>query len=436
MSTVTQASAPSTITERLRPLLPLKHQGHTSIFTSIGQSVLSALEALFSSKLRSFLTMLGIIIGVGAVIVVIAIGQGAKANVAAQLSRLGTNMVTIQPGSANFGGVQTGIGGRPTLTDKNVQAIAQQVPDIVALSPVVTGQAQVVFNGQNWNTRVQGVYPDYQTIQDYQTASGSFFTQADETNNVPVADLGQTVVQNLFPNTNPIGQRIRIRNVIFQVIGVLAPKGNNGFFNQDDIILIPYSTAQLRLFGTSNVNQIQVQVDKSSNIQPVINDITAVLRRAHHLPSWEANDFTVRNLQQILNTAQSATSTITTLLAAVAAISLLVGGIGIMNIMLVSVTERTREIGIRMAVGARSRDVLLQFLVEAVTLSVVGGIVGIFFGFVVAIGISHFAKWTTMIAPASVLLAFSFAALVGIFFGFYPARTASRLDPIEALRHE
>jgi putative ABC transport system permease protein len=380
--------------------------------------------------------MLGIIIGVGAVIVVIAIGQGAKANVAAQLSRLGTNMVTIQPGSADIGGVQTGLGGRPTLTDKDVQAIAQQVPDIVALSPVVTGQAQVVFNGQNWNTRVQGVYPDYQTIQDYQVASGAFFTQTDETNNVPVADLGQTVVQNLFPNTNPIGQRIRIRNVIFQVIGVLAPKGNNGFFNQDDIILIPYSTAQLRLFGTSNVNQIQVQVDKASNIQPVINDITAVLRQTHHLASWQANDFTVRNLQQILNTAQSATNTITTLLTAVAAVSLLVGGIGIMNIMLVSVTERTREIGIRMAVGARSRDVLLQFLVEAVTLSIVGGIVGIFFGFAVSIGVSHFAKWTTVIAPASVALAFSFAALVGIFFGFYPARTAARLDPIEALRHE
>jgi putative ABC transport system permease protein len=251
-----------------------------------------------------------------------------------------------------------------------------------------------------------------------------------------VALIGQTVAENVFPNINPVGLRFRIRNVIFQVGGVLASKGNNGFQDQDDIVLIPYSTAERRLFGRSTVNQIQVQVDQPQNINGVINDISAVLRQTHRLPSYKPDDFTVRNLQQILDTNEQTANTIATLLTAVAAVSLLVGGIGIMNIMLVSVTERTREIGIRMAIGARAKDVLLQFLVEAVTLSAVGGIIGIVFGFVVTIAVSHFAGWRTHVAPASVLLAFGFAALIGIFFGFYPARKASRLDPIEALRHE
>ncbi|MCL4543910.1 MAG: ABC transporter permease [Chloroflexi bacterium] len=439
MSLTTQPHSGSSVAApeaRDRPLPPLTVKGSSSLATTISQSALSALEALVANKLRSFLTMLGIIIGVGAVIVVIAIGQGAKASVAQQLSRLGTNMVTIQPGSTQIGGFATGIGGRPTLTDSDVQAIERQVPDIVAISPVVSGVNQVVFNGQNWSTRVQGVYPDYQTIQDYSTTSGAFFTQADEADAAPVALLGQTVVQNLFPNMSPVGQRIRIRNVIFQVIGVLTPKGNNGFFNQDDIVLIPYSTAENRLYGRSTVNQIQVQVNHAQNIDTVINDITRVLRRNHHLASWQPNDFIVRNLQQILSAGQATANTIATLLTAVAAVSLLVGGIGIMNIMLVSVTERTREIGIRMAIGARAQDVLLQFLVEAVTLSVVGGVIGIVGGFGFIFVIAHFAQWQTLVVPASIVLAFGFAALIGIFFGYYPARTASRLDPIDALRHE
>jgi putative ABC transport system permease protein len=411
-------------------------RGGSSALTTIIQSMLSALEALAANKLRSLLTMLGIIIGVGAVIVVIAIGQGAKDAVAEQLSRLGTNMVTIQPGSSNVGGFATGAGGRPSLTDQDVQAIQRQVTHITAISPLASGQNQVAYQGLNWQTRIEGVYPDYQIIQDYTTTSGAFFTQDDESNATTVALIGQTVADNVFPNINPVGLRFRIRNVIFQVVGVLASKGNNGFQDQDDIVLIPYSTSERRLFGRSTVNQVQVQVDQPQNINGVISDISAVLRQSHRLPSYKPDDFTVRNLQQILDTNEQTANTIATLLTAVAAVSLLVGGIGIMNIMLVSVTERTREIGIRMAIGARARDVLLQFLVEAVTLSAVGGIIGIIFGFVVTIAVSHFAGWRTHVAPASVLLAFGFAALIGIFFGFYPARKASRLDPIEALRHE
>ena len=439
MSATVQTSpdtAPPDVTARPNRLPAITSTGGSSAWTTIIQSMLSALEALAANKLRSLLTMLGIIIGVGAVIVVIAIGQGAKDAVAQQLARLGTNMVTIQPGSSNIGGFATGAGGRPTLTDKDVQAIQRQVPHITAISPLVDGNNQVAYEGLNWQTRVQGVYPDYQTIQDYSTTSGAFFTQADENSANTVALIGQTVADNVFPNVNPVGLRFRIRNVIFQVVGVLSVKGNNGFQDQDDIVLIPYSTAERRLFGRSTVNQVQVQVDQPQNINGVIANISTVLRQTHRLPAYKPNDFTVRNLQAILDANEQTANTIATLLTAVAAVSLLVGGIGIMNIMLVSVTERTREIGVRMAIGARARDVLLQFLVEAVTLSAVGGIIGIVFGILVTVAVSHFAGWRTSVAPVSVLLAFGFAALIGVFFGFYPARKAAGLDPIVALRHE
>jgi putative ABC transport system permease protein len=428
---------PAVTAPETRPLPPLAAPGRSSPLSTIGQSVLSAVEALLGNKLRALLTMLGIIIGVGAVIVVIAIGQGASRQVQSQLARLGTNLVTIQPGSANVGGVASGQGGRPTLTAADVTAIQQQVPDIAAITPLLGGQAQVAAGASNWNTRVQGVYPDYQTIGDYPVSTGAFFSQADETTGAAVAVLGQTVVTNLFPGGgNPIGQSIRIRNVIFQVVGVLAPKGSNGFQDQDDLILIPFSAGQRRLFGGTTVNQIQLQVDQTENINAVIADATAVLRQSHRLRPTQASDFTIRNQQQFVTAREQSTQTLTLLLTSVAAVSLLVGGIGIMNIMLVSVTERTREIGIRIAIGARARDVLLQFLVEAVTLSLVGGIIGIVGGFISTAVVGHFAGWPTVIAPSSVGLAFGFAAIIGIFFGFYPARRASLLDPIDALRHE
>ena len=436
MSTVVERHPGVATRTRERMLPPIEVAGASSPLTTIGQSVLSALEALVANKLRSFLTMLGIIIGVGAVIVVIAIGQGATAAVNDQLSRLGTNMVTIQPGSSNAGGFATGAGGRPTLTDMDVQTVRQEVPHILAISPVIGGRDQVVFQGLNWNTRVQGVYPDYQTIQDYTTSTGAFFTEQDETNWATVAVIGQTVANNIFPGINPVGQYFRIRNVVFQVAGVLTVKGNSGFEDQDDIVLIPYSTAARRLYGRATINQIQVQVDQPQNIDGAIAGITQTLEQTHRIRPGRPDDFTVRNLQQILDTRQQTLGTLTLLLTGVAAVSLLVGGIGIMNIMLVSVTERTREIGIRMAIGARAKDVLLQFLVEAVTLSAVGGIIGILFGFSATVVVSHIAGWRTLVPPVSVVLAFGFAAFIGIFFGFYPARKASQLDPIEALRYE
>ena len=437
MSALAQ-TRPGTIAAPSRPAASAaSRDGGSSALATVGQSVLSALEALAANKMRALLTMLGIIIGVGAVIVVIAIGQGARAQVTSQLSRLGTNMVTIQPGSATPGGVATGLGGRPTLTAADVQAIQQNVSHITAISPVVNGQAQVIAGSANWNTRIQGVFPSYASIGDYQVSTGAFFTQDDEDSGAAVAVIGQTVATNLFPGgQNPVGQQVRIRNVVFQVVGVLATKGNNGFQDQDDIVLIPFSAAQRRLFGTTNVQQIQLQVDQTQNIKGVIDDATQALRQSHKLAASAANDFSIRNQQQFVNTVEQSSQTLTTLLAAVAAVSLLVGGIGIMNIMLVSVTERTREIGIRVAIGARARDVLLQFLVEATTLSAVGGVIGIVGGVAASFVVSRVAGWSTLVAPESVVLAFGFAAFIGVFFGFYPARKAARLDPIVALRHE
>ncbi len=316
-------------------LPPLSRSGSASPFVATGRSILSALESLGASRVRTFLTMLGIIIGVGAVIIVIAIGQGASAQVNSQLAQLGTNMLTVQPGSANVGGVSTGTGGRPVLSNADVHAI-EQLEHVAAISPVVGGQIQVTAGSANWNTRVIGVYPAYQAIATYPIAEGAFFDQTDEDSSGAVAVLGQTVVNTLFPGRDPVGQPVRIRNVIFHVVGVLAPKGSNGFQDQDDIILIPFSAAQLRLYGSTAVQQIQIQVDAPENMSTVMDDATAVLRQTHRLKTSQVNDFTIRNAQQFIATAQQATQTLTVLLTAVAAVSLVVGGIGIMNIMLVS----------------------------------------------------------------------------------------------------
>lgn len=404
---------------------------------AIGQSISSALEALQSNKLRALLTMLGIIIGVAAVIIMIGLGEGARESVQQRLAGLGTNLLTVFPGSGDRGGVRSGAGGLPTLTEADAQAIQNQVPGVAAVSPEVSGGGvQVIAGDQNWSTQVQGDYPSVFAIQNWQIAEGSAFTAGDESSGALVCDIGQTIVDNLFGTTDPVGQTIIIRNVPFTVKGVLASKGSEGFRDQDDVILMPYSTAQTRLFHRPYVQNIVVQVAQTGEIDNVEQAMTNLLHNRHHIAPGQPDDFQVLNNNQIVDTAQQASDTLTYLLAGVAAVSLVVGGIGIMNIMLVSVTERTREIGIRMAIGARGNNILSQFLIEAILLSVAGGIIGILIGVGGSIGMSHLAGWTTAITAPSIILSFGFAALVGVFFGYYPARKASQLDPIEALRYE
>jgi len=422
-----------------RPRARAAPVGQAAHGMGIGQSVATAIEALNANKLRSLLTMLGIIIGVGAVIIMISLGRGASASVAQRLQGLGTNLLTITPGSArNFGVVRQGSGSSPTLNEADAKAIQNEIAGLNGVSPVINQGLQAVYNNTNWSTRAQGVYPDYFQIQNWQIQAGQAVTDQDEQQGRSVAVIGQVVLENLFGNGTAgsaqpeaaIGQTIRLRNVPFQVVGVLASKSQE----QDDVILVPFSTAQRRLNSQTFVGQIVVQVADAKQMDTVQAEISDLLRERHRIKSQD--DFTVRNLNSIVQTAQGVTQTLTLLLSGVAAVSLLVGGIGIMNIMLVSVTERTREIGIRSAIGARAKDILTQFLIEAVSLSTVGGVIGIMLGIAGSFAVSRLAKWNTIIAPESIVLAFAFAAAVGIFFGYYPARKASQLDPIEALRYE
>jgi putative ABC transport system permease protein len=403
------------------------------------QTIPSALAALRANKGRSILTTLGIIIGVAAVIAIVALGEGASASVSNQLAGLGVNLLTITPGSTSSGGARTGAGNATTLKAADADAIAQSISGISGVSPVVAGSAQVIAGNQNWSTRIQAVTPPYLSIEDWQIAQGSAFTTQDNTNSNNVAILGQTVVSSLFPNgQSPIGQTIRIRNVPFTVIGTLASKGTSAGpgGDQDDTVLIPFQTGQVRLFGATNINQIIVQVSDASRMDTVSSNIQTLLEQRHKLSSGQADDFTIRNNNDIISRVSSVSSTMTMLLGGVAAVSLVVGGIGIMNIMLVSVTERTREIGIRLAIGAQPRDVLAQFLVEAVVLSVLGGIVGILVGSMVALLLPVIAGWTTVLPWNAIVLSFGVSAAIGMFFGIYPARKASQLDPIVALRYE
>jgi putative ABC transport system permease protein len=401
------------------------------------QTVPSALAALRANKGRSVLTTLGIIIGVAAVIAIVALGEGASASVSNQLAGLGVNLLTITPGAVRTGGAAGGAGSGITLKAADADAIQQSIPGLNGVSPVVSGNAQIVYGNQNWSTRIQAVDPDYLTINDWTIAQGSAFTEQDDTNASSVAILGQTVVSSLFPNgQSPIGQLVRIRNVPFTVVGVLQSKGSNGFADQDDTVMIPFRTGQVRLFGTQNINQIIVQVADGSQIDSANTQIEALLRQRHKLQSYQADDFTIRNNADIISRVSSVSDTMTMLLGGVAAVSLVVGGIGIMNIMLVSVTERTREIGIRLAIGAQPRDVLLQFLVEAVVLSLLGGIIGILIGSGVALALPFVAGWTTVLPWNAIVLSFAVSAAIGMFFGIYPARKASQLDPIVALRYE
>ena len=410
--------------------------------TAVGQSIRIALRSLRVNKLRSALTMLGIIIGVGAVIAMVAVGAGASARVAEQIQSLGSNLIIVLSGSVTASGVRIGQGSQLTITEDDSAAIAREITAVQVSAPSMRGTAQVVFGNLNWATTIQGVTADYFEARDWVILNGRPIGPEDVDGATKVCLLGQTTVLNLFGDTDPIGQIIRIKKVPFTVVGTLDRKGQTSWGqDQDDVILMPISTAKKKVLGKSNSNPravqaISVKVLPGEDLGEAEAQMRELLRQRHRLQPYQDDDFTVRNLSEILQTQEESSKVMTYLLAAIASVSLLVGGIGIMNIMLVSVTERTREIGLRMAVGARGRDILGQFLIEAVTLSLIGGVIGIAAGLGGAEALSYFAEWRTLVAPQAIALAFGFAAAVGVFFGFYPARKAARLDPIEALRYE
>jgi putative ABC transport system permease protein len=396
-----------------------------------------ALRALGRNKLRAFLTMLGIIIGVGAVIAMVAIGEGAKATIRAQIASLGTNVLIVLPGTLTQGGVRTGFGGVSTLVEGDAKAMTQEIPAVAFASPVLRRNDQVVAGNLNWGTIATGVAPEYQQIRDWQIAAGRFVHDGDVESAAKVAVLGQTVVSNLFGNDDPIDAVIRIRNIPFRVVGVLAPKGQSSQgADQDDTVMIPYTTMQKRLMRITYLQSIVVSAVSAERVAEAQEQIAALLRQRHRIPQDREDDFFIRNLSDIAEAASSSARVMAVLLGAVASISLLVGGIGIMNIMLVSVTERTREIGIRMAVGARSRDIMLQFLVEAVVMAATGGCIGILLGISSSEILKNWAQWPVLIRPDIVAVALLVSGGVGVFFGFYPASRAAHLDPIEALRYE
>jgi putative ABC transport system permease protein len=405
-------------------------------------SVKIALRALRVNGTRSALTMLGIVIGVAAVIAMVGVGTGATARIQAQIQSIGSNLIIVLPGSLSTNGVRLGSGAVATLTEDDAKAIAAECPSVSAVAPAVRGGVQVVYGSNNWATTAQGVTPDYMTIRDYTMLSGQFFTNQDVDAAAKVAVLGETVVQNLFGNSDPTGQVAIIKNVPFTVVGVLTPKGQSpSGQDQDDIILLPISTAKQKVIGgnkanAKSVSTLMVQASGPVAMDQAQQEMEVLLRERHRILPGQDDDFTIRNLTEVFAAQESSAQVMSILLGAIASVSLVVGGIGIMNIMLVSVTERTREIGLRQAVGAKTRDILSQFLVEAVTLSLLGGVIGIVIGLAASALISHFAQWSTQVSPLSILMAFVFSALVGVFFGYYPARKAAFLDPIEALRYE
>jgi len=406
----------------------------------IWASVRIALRALQINRLRSALTMLGIIIGVAAVISMVAIGSGATARIQEQIASIGSNVIIVLSGSVTSNGIRLGSGAAQNLSSDDAKAVATECPAVAAVAPTVRGSGQIVFGNSNWFTNIQGTTPDYLTIRDYTMQSGAAFTSQDVDGATKVALLGKTVADNLFGDADPVGQVIRIKNVPFTVSGVLSSKGQSPTGqDQDDTILLPISTARKKVIGASQANantvgSIMVQARGPKDIQEAELEVRELLRQRHHLQAGQDDDFMVRNLEEVFAAQETSAQVMSILLGAIASVSLLVGGIGIMNIMLVSVTERTREIGLRLAIGAKAKDILTQFLVEAVTLSLLGGIAGIILGAGGSYIISYFAKWHTLISPSAILLAFLFSALIGIFFGYYPARKAALLDPIDALR--
>ncbi len=403
---------------------------------SFAQTLRLALQALIRNRSRSLLTMLGVVIGVAAVIVTVAIGTGAKSSVANQINSLGSNLVMVIPGSVQTSGARTGNGSASTLTVQDGLTVAK-LPGVSAVSPLVNVRTQLIANGQNWQTTATGVAPTYTVVRGWDVAGGRFFTQTETDEAAKVAVLGQTVVKQLFPSGDPVGQTVVIKNVPFTVIGTLSAKGQSGSGqDQDDTVLIPYTSALERLTGGTSIGALMVSAVDGDRIDSVQSQITGLLEQRHGIVAGRPDDFQVRNLQDIAQAASATASILGLLLAAVAAVSLIVGGIGIMNIMLVSVTERTREIGLRVALGARSAAILRQFLIEAVVLATGGGALGVLIGVMGAAAIALVARWPAVVSPLAIVLALAFSAAVGVFFGYWPARKAAALDPIRALRFE
>jgi putative ABC transport system permease protein len=396
-----------------------------------------ALQSILKNKTRAMLTMLGIVIGVAAVIVMVAVGYGARSRIHEQINNLGTNMIVITPGASTSGGVSQGAQAFATLTLADADKIRNESQTVVAVSPVVIGRSQVIAAGGNWRTSINGVDTDYQTIRDWETEAGAFFGPDDVRGARGVAVLGRTVAQRIFADGDPVGQEIQVAAVRFKVTGVLVAKGQTASgSDSDDVILIPYTTASTRLTGRPRIPQILASTSSEGDIPAAQDEIRTLLRESHHISGDDEDDFTVRNQTDLATAAESSTRVMTLLMAAIASISLLVGGIGIMNIMLVSVTERTREIGIRLAIGARGSDVLTQFLVESIVMGILGGAAGLVLGITSAKVLAHFTGWETVISPLVMVVAVGFSGAVGVFFGYYPARKAAALNPIEALRYE
>ena len=397
-----------------------------------------ALKAMARNKTRTFLTMLGIIIGVMSVIAMLAIGEGSKQSIQSQISKMGTNMIMIFPSSDEPGGVRQEASAMETLDMDDVNKIVKESNYLSGVSPMVSGRGQVVYGSKNWPTSIQGVSPDFLTIRKMDVTQGIMFSEADVHSAAKVAVIGQTIVENLFPNgENPIGKSIRFKSIPLKVIGILSEKGENTFGqDQDDIILTPYTTLQKRVLAITHIQNIYASAQSEEVTDAALAEITSILRESHKLAPDAEDDFQVRSQKELISTFSSTSQMLTVLLAAIASISLLVGGIGIMNIMFVSVTERTREIGLRMAIGGKGIDILTQFLMEGVIVSVGGGLIGIVFGLGVSFSISGFLNWPVVVTNASIIVSFMVCVIVGVFFGWYPARKAANLDPIEALRYE